>query len=333
MKLFGVYIMQKRKEILIFFLFCVIFAVTFTLYRLPLGAVMYPALLCLLLGIIFLIVDFYRVRRKSHQLSALKDQAAALITDLPAPEGIEEENYQAIIHSLQTEISVLETQAANRYQDTVEYYTVWAHQIKTPIASMRLTLQNEDTPLARKLSSDLFRIEQYADMVLAFLRLDSVSSDYVFREYKIDSIVREAAGRFALEFIDRKLRLLYEPTDETVVTDDKWLSFVVEQLLSNALKYTRTGSIRIFMKEPKTLCIEDTGIGIAPEDLPRIFEKGYTGYNGRRDKRASGIGLYLCKRICRNLGIDISVTSVLDQGTTVQLRLDQYEINEPLTKM
>ena len=191
---------------------------------------------------------------------------------------------------------------------------------------MRLTLQNEDTPLSRKLTSDLFQIEQYVEMVLAFMRLDSDSSDYVFKEYDIDAIIKQAVTKFASEFIDRKIRLKYEPIDQTVITDEKWFSFVIEQLLSNALKYTRKGSIKIYMQKPMTLCIEDTGIGIAPEDLPRIFEKGYTGYNGRKDKKASGIGLYLCKRICSNLKIDLYVTSELDQGTTIHINLEQYDL-------
>ena len=107
-----------------------------------------------------------------------------------------------------------------------------------------------------------------------------------------------------------------------MVSDEKWLSFVMEQLLSNALKYTQQGSVTIEMRGSDTLCIRDTGIGIAAEDLPRIFEKGYTGYNGRMDKRASGLGLYLCKRICDNLGIKITAESVLGEGTSFYLKFD-----------
>ena len=106
-----------------------------------------------------------------------------------------------------------------------------------------------------------------------------------------------------------------------VLTDEKWLVFVLEQILSNALKYTKSGSIHIYLSPdaPKTLVIEDTGIGIAAEDLPRIFEKGFTGCNGRTDKKASGIGLYLCRRICRNLSHTITAQSQTDQGTTIRI--------------
>lgn len=323
MKIFGAYIKQKSKILLIILLFCIIFAIVFYLYKLPVEAVIYPSLLCILFGTILIVLDFAKIKRRHKFLEKLGNMPSAMIDELPSVSNINDYGYQRIIRSLQKEISQLEADSNNRFNDMVDYYTVWAHQIKTPIASMRLTLQNEDTPLSRKLLSDLFRIEQYVEMIMAFLRLDSTSSDYVFKEHNIDTIIRQAVKKYANEFIDRKISLVYNPINYTVVTDDKWLSFVIEQILSNALKYTRKGSIKIYMNENMMLCIEDTGIGIAPEDLPRIFEKGYTGYNGRNDKKASGLGLYLCKRICKNLDTGITVLSEIDKGTIVRIDLKQ----------
>lgn len=323
MKIFGAYIKQKSKILLIILLFCIIFAIVFYLYKLPVEAVIYPSLLCILFGTILIVLDFAKIKRRHKILEKLGNMPSAMIDELPSVSNINDYGYQRIIRSLQKEISQLESDSNNRFNDMVDYYTVWAHQIKTPIASMRLTLQNEDTPLSRKLLSDLFRIEQYVEMIMAFLRLDSTSSDYVFKEHNIDTIIRQAVKKYANEFIDRKISLVYNPIDYTVVTDDKWLSFVIEQILSNALKYTQKGSIKIYMNENMMLCIEDTGIGIAPEDLPRIFEKGYTGYNGRNDKKASGLGLYLCKRICKNLDTGITVLSEIDKGTIVRIDLKQ----------
>lgn len=328
MKLFLSYIRQRRKGIAAFFLFCAVFAACFLLYHLPIGAIVYPALFCLLLGSIFVIWDFFRAKQKHQTLAEIQKRTAAMITSLPEARGLDDEDYQAIIRKLQQEVAEHDTLASARYQDMMEYYTVWVHQIKTPITSMRLSLEKEDTALSRKLSSDLFQIEQYVEMVLAFLRLDSSSSDYVFREYRLDEILEQAITRFASEFIARKIHLNYVPTGETVITDGKWLSFVIEQLLSNALKYTPSGEIKIDLRRPKTLCIEDTGIGIAPDDLPRVFEKGYTGCNGRADKRASGIGLYLCRRICGRLGVEIRITSQPGKGTTVLLNLEQYKLKK-----
>lgn len=193
---------------------------------------------------------------------------------------------------------------------------------------MKLSLQNEDSPLSRRLSSELLRIEQYVEMVLAFLRLDSTSSDYLFKEQELDTIVKQSVKKFATDFIGKKIRLQYEPLNKKIITDEKWFAFVVEQLLSNSLKYTREGSVKIYLSDENVLCISDTGIGIAPEDLPRVFENGYTGFNGRLDKSASGIGLYLCKRICDNLGIGISVQSTLGAGTQVFLNMEQYRLKK-----
>ena len=326
MKLFFSYLNQRKKVIGLFFLFFLIHLTVFALYRLPLAATGYPMALCLVIGLIAIVLDYRKTARHHRALSAIQSMTDAITLPLPGPEGILEEDYQQIVRLMCDEMRQRAGDAGRKYQEAIDYYTVWAHQIKTPIASMRLHLQNEDSPLSRQLSSDLTRIEQYADMVLTFLRLDSDSTDYVIRAYDLDAIVRQAVRKFSGDFIARKLKLIYEPMDAKIITDEKWLSFVVEQVLSNALKYTPSGSIRIYMEAPKTLCIQDTGIGIAPEDLPRIFEKGYTGYNGRSDRKASGIGLYLCKRICQNLGHSISAASVPGEGTVVRIDLYQKEL-------
>ncbi len=326
MKLFLQYIMGRWRETAAAVVFCLIFIASFVLYHLPVEAVIYPALLCALVGMVLIFVDFRRVKRRHEVLKRIRSLTDAITATFPQADGIEAKDYQEIFRLLGEEHSAYHTETTRRYSDMIDYYTVWAHQIKTPIASMRLHLQNEDTALSRNLSADLFRVEQYAEMVLTFLRLDSKSTDYVIKEYDLDVIVRQAVKKFAGEFIGRRLTLKYEPLNTTVITDEKWLSFVIEQVLSNALKYTPCGSITITLEPEKKLCIRDTGIGIAPEDLPRIFEKGYTGYNGRSDKKASGIGLYLCKRICTNLGHTIKAESTVDAGTVITIDLAQANL-------
>lgn len=326
MELFFLYLKQRRKGILAGGLFCLFFLFSFLLYHLPVAAVLYPTGLCVLSGVLLAARDFQKVRKKHQHLMELQKLSVELTESLPDAAGLEEQDYQQIITLLCQRQRQMETQMEARYGDMVDYYTVWAHQIKTPIASMRLHLQNEDTPLSRQLAADLGRIEQYVEMVLVFLRLDSDSTDYVIAEYDLDAIVKAAVKKFAGEFIGKRLKLEYKTLNTTVLTDEKWLSFVVEQVLSNALKYTHEGTIAIYMEAPRTLCIRDTGIGIAPEDLPRIFEKGYTGCNGRKDKRASGLGLYLCRRICHNLRHEITAHSVLDEGTVIRMDLSRREL-------
>lgn len=324
MALFVQYLRQRRGFLAAGGLFVFVFLLCFRLYHLPLKAVLYPALLCVALALVLGAVDFWRVKRRHAMLQRITTITDSLTGPFPVAVDIESRDYQRILRRMGQEHRAERAQAAASYADMVDYYTVWAHQIKTPIASMRLQLQNEDSALSRALSADLQRVEQYVEMVLTFLRLDGESTDYVFREYALDDILRPVLRKFSYDFIGRKLRLDYTPVLVRVVTDEKWLSFVLEQLLSNALKYTRSGSVAVVWEEGQLL-IRDTGMGIAPEDLPRIFEKGYTGYNGRSDKKASGIGLYLCKRICSNLGHGLAAESVVDEGTTMRLRFDQYK--------
>ena len=317
MKLFPDYLRSRAGALLLFAIFALVLTGSFLLYRLPAEAVLYPSLLCLLIGLIALAVDFLRVRRRHRLLSALREMES----ELPEPREIETRDYREIVLRLREMNRDLQTRSENERSAMVDYYTLWVHQIKTPIAAMRLRLQDEDSDLARGLLSDLGRIERYVSMVLTYLRLEDGSTDYVFRETDLDSVLRPVLRQFAGEFISRKLRLDYSPIHTRVLTDEKWLSFVVEQLLSNALKYTPEGTVSVYLEEPAVLCVRDTGVGIAPEDLPRIFERNYTGAAGRTDLRASGIGLNLCRRVCDNLGHGLSAESAPDKGTTVRVDL------------
>lgn len=315
------YLREHWRVIAAFFAFAAVFGVTFALYGLPLEAVAYPAGLCLLLGGLLALEDILRSRRKHRELVRLREAGAALLDQLPSMRTAEGADCAAIIAALRRELARRETENQAQRRELTAYYTAWVHQIKTPIAAMKLTLQGQDDPAARRLRSELGRVEQYVDMALTYLRLEEGGSDYVIRTCAVDDVVRAAVRRFAGEFIDRRIALDYTPVEWETVTDGKWLTFVVEQLLSNALKYTgQDGTVRIY-REGDDLCIRDSGMGIAPEDLPRVFDMGYTGQNGRLDRRSSGIGLYLCRRICRNLRHEIRIESAPGAGTTVRLTL------------
>ncbi len=320
--------LRSRRRVLLFSVLCaLLFCVSFLLYHLPVEAVLYPAGLCLLLDGIALGWDFLQFRRRHNLLHALRFITDSALDALPEPENRIEADYQRIIGLLRDEQRQIEGGMRRRYADMIDYYTVWAHQIKTPIASMQLSLQSEDSALSRKLRLDLFHIEQYVEMVLTYLRLDSDETDYVIRECNLDDILKRSLKKFAPEFIARKLSLRYEPVGIRAITDEKWLGFVIEQLLSNALKYTYEGGVTIESAESGVLCIRDTGIGIAAEDLPRIFERGFTGCNGRGERSSSGLGLYLCRRICRNLGHGISAQSTPGEGTAILLDLNQRRLD------
>lgn len=315
---------KQHKKVMFYIAVCYALLWLFCwLYHLPIQAIVYPSAVCILIGIIIAWVDILHTKRKYGKLEQLQNLVYDMMQDFPEVSSIEDKEYQRIIELMEEEQVRIKTDLSAKYEDMVEYYTIWAHQIKTPIAAMRLQLQKEDSNLSRQLMADLNRIEQYVEMVMIYLRLDSSATDYVIKEYTLDSIVKQAVRKYASEFICRKIKLDYRLQDDEikVITDEKWLCFVIEQILSNALKYSEKGTITVYLEEPQTLCIQDTGIGIAPSDLPRVFEKGYTGYNGRNDKRASGIGLFLSKQICDRLGHTIQIDSLPDRGTTVRINL------------
>lgn len=318
----GSFLARRWAGLLLFLAFAGIFALVFSLYDLELEAVLYAGGLCLLLLLAVLAADFCRSLARRRRYEEIFRNLPLLPEELPAARTLEEADLQEILKELGRRMEAALTEWENWRQESMDYYTTWVHQIKTPISVMRMTLEGEDTEEHRELSAELFRIEQYVEMVLSYLRLDSDSSDYVFQEYDLDSIIRQAVHKYAPLFVRKKLRLSYEPVNVKVLTDEKWLLFILEQILSNSIKYTQEGSVSITLTPDKVLNISDTGIGIAPEDLPRIFERGFTGYNGRSDKKSTGLGLYLCKKAAGRLSHKISVQSKPGAGTVVSIDLD-----------
>ena len=315
------YLKRHFKIILLLCLFIGVFAVVFSLYSLPAEAVWYAAALCFVVGVILFLLGYLRYLYHHRELTRMLSSVGVSIDDLPRPRGALEQDYQALIKALFNEKTRVESASDIALRDLIDFYTLWAHQIKTPIAALRLMLQAEENSQSAALSAELFKIEQYVQMVLQYLRLDSSTSDFVIKTYALDDIIRQSVRKYAKMFISKKLELDFKVSGLQVLTDEKWLCFVIEQLLSNALKYTASGKVSIYTVG-MTLIIEDTGIGIREEDLPRVFEKGFTGYNGREDKKSTGIGLYLCKRIVGKLGHSISVDSTPGRGTQVTLGLE-----------
>lgn len=320
-KLFFAYLKDERRTFLFAGLFLAIFGLIYNLYSATWEAFLYAAGLCIFFLVILLAIGYVRFLR-NHRVRQVK--LASIVQEygtLPSPESLIETDYQEMIAVLGQQCNELTTSFETKQQESLDYYTTWAHQIKTPIGVMRMILQSEDTEEHRELSAELFRIEQYVEMVLSYIRLGSETNDFVFHQYELDDLIRQSIRKYASQFIRKKIRLIYERTDVTILTDEKWLCFIIEQLLSNAIKYTRQGSVTISVSPDKILTVRDTGIGIACEDLPRIFEKGFTGYNGRADKKSTGLGLYLCKQAADKLGIRITASSEPGKWTAISLDL------------
>ena len=330
---------EKRPERIAVLVSGILFAVIFWIYKIPVEIAGYAFLLVILWNVIWFTLVFIRYEKRQRILEENQGKIRTEAGGFPEAESRESEMYQELIRQLYEEKKELESSVQIEKQELSDYYSMWVHQIKTPIAALGVLIQSgeeleevQESPkaqeLTRSMKMEVFRIEQYVDMVLQYLRLDSTDKDLVLQRCQLDAVVRQTVRKYAKLFILKKIQLVFQETKWEVLSDEKWLCFLLEQLLSNALKYTpEGGKISIFLEGETNLVIADTGIGIAPEDLPRVFEKGFTGNNGRMDKKATGIGLYLCRRVTNLLGHTISIASEPGVGTQVLLGLGRPQFD------
>ena len=317
--------LREKRQLLFFLLFfegslCLIYG----LYGLPWGPAGYTCLVTAVVTLGFLMAGFFRWKRKRRQLLILKRQAEQSLetADLPKAETPLEKIYQEIIRDQEKRCQREQKESREKLVRSREYYTRWSHQIKTPIAAMELLLQEEPADV-RALKRELLKTSQYVEMALSYQRMEGDGNDLVIQRYELRPVVMQAVKKVSPLLIHKHISFSAGDLSGEVLTDEKWLVFVLEQVLTNAVKYTRKGKISIYLdpEKEKTLVVEDTGMGIRPEDLPRIFEWGYTGYNGRIKNRATGIGLALCRQTMEMLGHRISAKSEPGKGTCIYLDL------------
>lgn len=328
MKLFLNFLYSRRRIIVVILTVMAVFVLFLVLYGVPTEAVLYAVLISGAVTLAAAVWDFLKFRSRCRLLSELQGEILYTLEHLPSPDSELESGYHELLETLFTEKRAVISKADKRYENSSDYFAMWAHRIKTPITAMSLALQSSESPEREELAEELQSIEQYVEMALCYVHLDGDENDFVIKNHPLDEIVKQAVRKFSRQFIRRRLALVYEPLEIDVLTDEKLLAFVIGQLISNALKYTKQGSVTIELEEPNApiLLIRDTGIGIAAEDLPRVFERGFTGANGRIDKRATGIGLYLCKRICERLGHEISAKSDAS-GTEIRIDLSPKNVD------
>ena len=317
---FGVTYLKYNLKWMIGMLLCAgMMAALLIFNQIPEEEVFYGVGVILFVLMLFVVVDIILPYRRCKNLRRISNEITFSLENLETPWNPLEQEYQNLLRVLSEEKNRKENEWQTREQDLAEYYTMWVHQIKTPIAALKLLLEEKNTEGENTEElGELFSIEQYVKMALQYTKLDGETTDFVFQKVPLDTVVRQAVRQYARQFIHKKIRLEYEELGVSVLTDEKWLEFVMEQLLSNAIKYTESGSVTISM-EGDCLVIADTGIGIRAEDIPRVMERGYTGYNGHANKRSTGIGLYLCQRILKKLGHSFSIESEEGEGTRVRI--------------
>lgn len=334
------------KQNYIWILMIVTMSCIHLLYMYLIGArkqdMVYAAVLDAILLLITVLVGFFRYSSKVKALSNALERPVEEQAKLPEATDDVEMLYHRLLENQSIARSEAESSAAIRQSQMREYYSMWVHQIKTPISAMKLLLEAEREELGQLICDDeqsqyllsdnmdsfedeLFRIEEYVSMALQYQRVSSTENDFVLEKGSVDGVIRDTIKKYAKIMIRRHIGINYSGTGQEVYTDGKWLAFMLEQILSNAIKYTPQGVVTIETAEEKDrffITIKDTGIGIKAEDLPRVFEKGYTGYNGHADKKATGIGLYLCRQMADKLGHTIRMESEIGKGTKVWIGFD-----------
>lgn len=316
--LFFKYYLRSRKLLcsLLFIFYSLLFIFSY-LFEDERTVLQYVIILLLLTSLIGLILDFVK-QYQNFRHAVLYGESDAY-TPLEAL-------LTSKIRTLEKDKKELKIQHQEKQSDLLDYYTLWVHQIKTPIAASKLLVQDlQEQMLKNQLEQELFKIDSYMNLVLQYLRLESFHDDLVVEKENIGDLIKEVVKKYALFFIQQGLSLNLHDLNHTVITDKKWFLVILEQVLSNSLKYTKQGSIEIFFQED-TLYMKDTGLGIQNSDLLRVFERGFSGYNGRLTHQSSGLGLYLSKKIADKLGHELHLHSVVGEGTTVMITFKEKKL-------
>ncbi|WP_394010648.1 sensor histidine kinase [Anaerococcus cruorum] len=301
---------------LIIFLIYVMFLLASTLFGLNTNYIIYIVLVSLFMFVVNIIISYFKYRKIIQDIDDW-----SMDKTLREPYIIEETKFAKKMLNLQKENERMENAFDLKMRGFKDYITIWTHQIKTPLFSLSLIL-NDHPVDSHAAQGEVFEIEEYIESLLSYMRLESLSTDFVFEEAFLDELINSSIKKYAKVFIKKKNQVKFTPTMLKITTDKKWFGLILDQILSNANKYTDQGFISIYIKGTN-LIIEDSGIGIRKEDLPRVFDKSYTGYNGRIYKKSTGIGLNLVKTTADNLSIDVFIESEVDVGTKVILNLSR----------
>lgn len=285
--------------------------------------------------ITYMFLEFIKYNR---YLKNLTDTIDGLDKKYLLPEVINEPRFQEerIINEVLKECNKSMHENVKHYKDEQieyrEYIETWVHEIKTPIASAKLILENDDSNLSSRINYEMKRVEGFIEQVLYYARSSDVSKDYIIKEFSLRDVVMKAVKNNSRDFINRNIKLNIKEVEGTIFSDAKWVEFIINQIIINAVKFSipNKGEVSISSKINENniiLTIEDNGVGISEKDIDRVFEKGFTGENGRKFGKSTGIGLYLCKKLCDKLGIGISLTSKEGLGTKVNIVFPKGKFN------
>ncbi|MBE2128918.1 sensor histidine kinase [Staphylococcus schweitzeri] len=289
------FIKKIAQEIGIVVVIIVLFGLIFYLYQLPLEAFLLTLAIVSLLLLIYIGIKYLSFVKTISQ--------------------------QQQIENLETALYQLKNDQIEYKNDIESYFLTWVHQMKTPITAAQLLLERDEPNVVNRVRQEIIQIDNYTSLALSYLKLLNETSDISVAQISINDLIRPIIMKYSIQFIDQKTKIHYEPCHCMVLTDVRWTSLMIEQLINNALKYARGKDIWIeYDEKSNQLHIKDNGIGISEADLPKIFDKGYSGYNGQRQSNSSGIGLFIVKQISNHTNHPVSVVSKQNQGTTFTIQ-------------
>lgn len=333
------FLKSKAAPIAIFLFIDCFMALLLWVYSMNAQGILFACAVLALAFIAALIIEYLPKRKYYNQveetLSSL-DKKCLLAAFLDEPEFYEGRIFSNCVETLSKAMNDEIAQYKTASKEYREYIELWIHEVKTPIASSRLILENNPSPTANGLGEELDAIDYYLEQALFYSRSTDVQKDYIIKETGLFDVVNQVIRRNARHFIRDKIGLELEKQDITVFTDEKWLEYMLNQIVVNSIKYRREegAAISIYAQERQnavSLFIRDNGIGISRKDIGRVFEKGYTGITGREYKKATGIGLYLVKKLSDKLGLSVGIVSEEGKGTTLELVFPKTDLAD-LTK-
>lgn len=290
-------------------------------------AIIFVGILNFIGSIIYHIYDFYRKRSYYNEvISNLQSlDKKYLISDL-IREGdfLDSKIVYSIIEEATKSMKDYVSETKRNIGDYKEYIELWVHEVKTPIATCKLLVENNESKATNSIGEEIDRVEDYIEQALFYTRSNNIEKDYLIKELNILNIINQVINRNANILIQKGINIKIENVDRIVYSDSKWVQFILHQIISNSIKYMEKDHkiLKIYSEEKDNniiLHIEDNGIGMNEKSVIRVFEKGYTGENGRRFGKSTGIGLYLCKKLCIKLGLGIKINSKENEGTTVSI--------------
>ena len=281
----------------------------------------------------YILIEYMKYRKYFSNINNILeslDKKYILPEVLQEPNFMVGENINDILKELSRDMHEQVKHYRNIQEEYREYIEMWVHEIKTPIASSKLLIENNTNEVTRKIDTQMDRIENYVEQVLYYSRSDEVGKDYIIKKVGLSKLVKDVIKRNQRDFISKRISLQLGDLDEIIYSDTKWVEFILNQIIGNAIKYSKgkDDKIEIYLKKISSavvLTIKDHGVGIIERDLNRVFEKGFTGENGRKFGKSTGIGLYLCKKLTDKLGLGLQVQSEENVGTEISIIFPKSE--------